>query len=148
MCHSRYRSYDAPVPDHRTVVGDPPDDDVRASDDERERAVTALRGHAHAGRLDAAELEERLGRALGAITRGELAALFSDLPDARRPRAEVPARRRSHRREPLAYLPLVLLLVAIWAVTGAGYFWPIWPLLWFAFASMGGFRRGNRSVIR
>jgi hypothetical protein len=24
---------------------------------------------------------------------------------------------------------LSVLLVAIWALTGAGYFWPIWPIL-------------------
>ena len=25
-------------------------------------------------------------------------------------------------------IPLAILLVAIWALTGAGYFWPIWPI--------------------
>jgi hypothetical protein len=25
-------------------------------------------------------------------------------------------------------VPLAILLVAIWALTGAGYFWPIWPI--------------------
>ena len=38
------------------------DPDLRASDDERERLVTLLRGHAQDGRLDADELEERIGK--------------------------------------------------------------------------------------
>ena len=25
-------------------------------------------------------------------------------------------------------IPLAILLVAIWALTGAGYFWPMWPI--------------------
>ena len=49
-------------------------------------------------------------------------------------------------------LAIAVLLVAIWALTGAGYFWPVWPLLWFAFASLGHLRRprrlGNTGVIR
>jgi hypothetical protein len=28
-----------------------------------------------------------------------------------------------------AYLSVMALLVAIWALTGAGYFWPVWPAL-------------------
>src|SRR6266852_3263836 len=27
------------------------------------------------------------------------------------------------------YLPVNLLLIAIWAAAGGGYFWPIWPIL-------------------
>ena len=25
---------------------------------------------------------------------------------------------------------LVVLCIAIWLVTGAGYFWPVWVILW------------------
>jgi uncharacterized membrane protein len=28
-----------------------------------------------------------------------------------------------------AYVGVNLMLVGIWATTGAGYFWPIWPML-------------------
>jgi hypothetical protein len=28
-----------------------------------------------------------------------------------------------------AFVTTSLLLVAIWALTGAGYFWPVWPIL-------------------
>ena len=44
-------------------------------------------------------------------------------------------------------LAIAVLLVAIWAVTGAGYFWPMWPLAWFAFAGLMRWR-GNTGVIR
>jgi hypothetical protein len=27
------------------------------------------------------------------------------------------------------YAAVSLLLVAIWALTGMGYFWPVWPIL-------------------
>jgi fatty acid desaturase len=34
-----------------------------------------------------------------------------------------------------AFLATAVLLVAIWALTGAGYFWPVWPILgWGLFA--------------
>ena len=95
--------------------------DVLASDPEREQVAEALRRHAAAGRLDPDELDERLGRALTARTRAELEPLVADLPaPTPRPRRQIP------RIPPV--LPLAILLVAIWALTGAGYFWPIWPI--------------------
>jgi hypothetical protein len=34
-----------------------------------------------------------------------------------------------------AFVATSVLLVAIWALTGAGYFWPVWPILgWGVFA--------------
>ena len=53
---------------------------TRASDADRERALRALRRHYAAGRLDAAELEERVDQAARARYRAELRALFTDLP--------------------------------------------------------------------
>ena len=32
------------------------------------------------------------------------------------------------------------LLIAIWAVTGAGYFWPVWPMLGWGVPLMLGMR--------
>ncbi len=55
---------------------------LRASHDDRDRAVEALRVAAGDGRITAAELDERVGAALTARTYGELAALISDLPAA------------------------------------------------------------------
>ena len=53
---------------------------IRASDAERERAATALRDHAAAGRLTLEELSERAGRAYGAVTLDELEEIGRDLP--------------------------------------------------------------------
>jgi Domain of unknown function (DUF1707) len=54
--------------------------DIRISDTEREEAVSALGEHLSSGRLELTEYEERCGRAVAARTRGELEALFTDLP--------------------------------------------------------------------
>jgi uncharacterized membrane protein YecN with MAPEG domain len=97
--------------------------DLLASDAERERVAETLRTHAAAGRLDPDELEQRLAIAFAARTRADLVPLVADLPTAT-PRART--RREFPRVAPV--IPLAILLVAIWALTGAGYFWPIWPI--------------------
>jgi hypothetical protein len=56
------------------------DDSVRVSDAERDATVRTLGEHAAVGRLTLDELEDRAGQALAARTRGDLAALTSDLP--------------------------------------------------------------------
>jgi hypothetical protein len=65
------------------------DDSLRVSDAERDAAVKALGDHAAVGRLTLDELEDRAGQALSAKTRGELAALTSDLPQQATPDAAV-----------------------------------------------------------
>ena len=61
-----------------------PDDlpDLRASDEDRNRVVEALRVAGGDGRLSAGELDDRLESALTARTLGELAGLTADLPAA------------------------------------------------------------------
>ncbi|MFF4508895.1 DUF1707 domain-containing protein [Streptomyces sp. NPDC001401] len=54
--------------------------DLRASHEDRDRVVDALRIAAGDGRLDAEELDMRLESALSARTLGELAQLTADLP--------------------------------------------------------------------
>jgi len=66
------------------------EDDLRASDAEREQLVDALRAHAADGRLTTDELEERSAAAYSATTRGELVALRRDLPEAAPPAAPPP----------------------------------------------------------
>jgi Domain of unknown function (DUF1707)/2TM domain len=102
--------------------------DLRASDADRDRVAERLRAAAGEGRLTADELEERVERALSARTEAELEQLLSDLPAPAAPR-----QRRSRRvwdsEHVRAYVAVNVMLVAIWALTGGGYFWPIWPIL-------------------
>jgi hypothetical protein len=97
--------------------------ELLASDADRERIAERLRTAAGEGRLTPAELEERLERAFSARTDAELRPLVADLPS---PPREPRPRDHSHVR---AYVSVCLMLVVIWALTGAGYFWPIWPIL-------------------
>jgi hypothetical protein len=53
---------------------------LRASDADRDRAVSKLTSHFEAGRLTSEEFDDRSGRALRARTQGELAELLADLP--------------------------------------------------------------------
>jgi hypothetical protein len=55
---------------------------MRVSDTERETAAAELREHFASGRLDQEELNERLSAVFAAKTRGDLSALFTDLPSA------------------------------------------------------------------
>jgi hypothetical protein len=112
--------------------------DVLASDPEREAVAEALRGHAVAGRLDADELEQRLERAFSARTRADLVPLVADLP------APSPRLRRELPSVP-PVIPIAVLLVAIWALTGAGYFWPMWPI---GAMLIGAFKHSGRVITR
>ena len=104
----------------------PPPHDVRASDAERDKVATALRDHAGDGRLDPDELDKRLDLAYAARTRGDLVPLLADLPSEDE---ETRPRPRSDEPGPLPPLVFVsLVLIVIWAFSGAGYFWPMWPI--------------------
>jgi Domain of unknown function (DUF1707) len=56
---------------------------TRIGDSERDKAAEYLREHMAAGRLDAAEFDERVSRALTAKFASDLDALFTDLPEPR-----------------------------------------------------------------
>ncbi len=109
-----------------------PDDGMRASDAERESTANQLREHGAAGRLAVEELEQRVGAAYAARTHGELRALLGDLPDAPPARPVAPRRRDGGEWAP--FLQVSAVLVAIWALSGAGYFWPAWVMIWWGFA--------------
>ncbi len=70
---------------------------MRVSDAERQVVVDRLAEHFADGRLDHAEFDERVGRAMSAKTRADLTGLFADLPE---PRAEVAPWLRSGRLSP------------------------------------------------
>ena len=56
------------------------DSGQRVGNTEREAAIEALNQHWQAGRLDPAEHERRTTAAYAAVTKGDLDALFADLP--------------------------------------------------------------------
>ena len=128
MCYARQTHHyrEAAPPVEEPLRRDPA---LRASDAERESTVTLLREHGAAGRLDVGELEQRVGTAYEARTRGELSALLDDLPATPARTTRPAARRRDHHHGDWSlYLGVSVLLVLIWALTGAGYFWPVWPI--------------------
>jgi hypothetical protein len=119
----------------------PPDPNLRASDEDRDRTAAQLREHHAVGRLTSDEFTERLDTAFRAKTVGELDGLLRDLPridlyrlsDApltREPMQAHPARRRSGSGEWRAawasWFTVTALCVFIWALTGHGYPWWVW----------------------
>jgi hypothetical protein len=56
-------------------------DEVRVGDAERDDALQLLAEHLAAGRIDIDEHSERTSRIIAARTRGEIKAVFADLPD-------------------------------------------------------------------
>jgi hypothetical protein len=135
---------------------------LRASDADRERFVETLRQHHVEGRLTVDELAERTERAYAARTLGDLDALGTDLPPLTPPapppgpppaappgwdpaapglppRMRPPGPRRAAAKANLLrfllwYGLLTVVLIVIWAASGRGYFWPVWPILGFMLA--------------
>jgi len=114
---------------------------LRVSDADRDAVVTELGEHFQAGRLDAAELDDRTGRALRARVRSDLDEVLTDLP--RTPPVSGGQQAAARSRSPLVLLlvpaGVVAVLVAVALVAGtagggwhhhwaAGIFW--WPLWW------------------
>jgi Domain of unknown function (DUF1707) len=130
MCHARHhrqRSARRSVED--ALRQDP---ELRASDAERESTVTLLREHGAAGRIDVEELELRVGAAYAARTRGDLPRASAAVA---RPTNQQVRRHHDHARQAWTTFAYVsALLVAIWALSGAGYFWPAWVIVWWGLA--------------
>jgi len=101
------------------------DQHLRVSDAERQAVADRLAQHFADGRLDQAEFDDRVGRAMSAKTRADLSGLFSDLPETGAPAVpEGPRRRHGH-----PVLLLVLLIVAA-SMFAHVLWWTAWPLLW------------------
>jgi hypothetical protein len=114
--------------------------DLRVSDDERERTVRALRHHYSVGRITSAELEQRIGRAYAARQRSDLASLLADLPSDRGVRIASGLSRADRialRAHAASFGAVNGGLVAIWAATGGGDFWPGWAMAgWAPFVAL------------
>ena len=96
-------------------LGFPPAPHLRASDADRERIAAFLKRHCVEGRLTPDELSERLERAYGARTLGDLARLTTDLP-----RVEPdPPPRRVGRPVAAVFAAAALALVAAAALPSA-----------------------------
>jgi hypothetical protein len=103
------------------------DQHMRVSDAERQAVADRLSEHFSSGRLDQAEFDERVGRAMNAKTRGDLNGLFDDLPETGAPaRPELPGHRRRH---PV----LVVALLIFVAIAAAHAVAVAVPWLWLGF---------------
>lgn len=114
---------------------DPYDGQQRVSDAERQAVTDRLAQHFADGRLDHAEFDERVGRAIGAKTRADLSGLFADLPDTAV--AAVPQRLQgpqgSLRRQPRRRHRHPVLLIALLVILAIAAAHAVLPLLWFGF---------------
>ena len=129
-------------------AGPSADEHMRVSDAERQAVADRLAEHFSAGRLDQAEFDERVGRAMSAKTRADLSGLFDDLPETGAPAATDQARgpaRRRHRH------PVLLVALIVFVAIAAAHV--VWPLLWigalvaivlFATGTIGHARSGER----
>jgi Domain of unknown function (DUF1707) len=115
--------------DHQAFTRNGPRDrSLRAADSDREAVAETLREQHVAGRLDTAELQERIERCYTAKSYADLDAIVADLPH----QEPDPQRIRSLSSWPrLALVPLAL--IAIVAVSHGHLFWLAIPLLFFFF---------------
>ena len=131
------------------------DGSLRPGNADRERVVAQLNTAFSEGRLDVAELDERVAAAYAAKTLGELVPLTADLPVGQQGRTSAPARREANAPVPAGApspavrwapvtgaLGLFLVNVVIWGAISLGtgeliYFWPIWTAIPLALALVG-----------
>jgi hypothetical protein len=118
---------------------------IRASDDEREQVATILRAAMTEGRLNLEEGEERLAAAYAATYRDDLTPLTADLPGGgRHALAETPQAKayvRRHVRRHAGFIAAVAaVLVGLWVLSGAHFFWPAIPLAFLFFGFFGRLR--------
>jgi Domain of unknown function (DUF1707) len=114
--------------------GQDADQHLRVSDAERQAVADRLAEHYADGRLDQAEFDERVGRAMSAKTRADLNGLFDDLPEMSGPSPAgaqgapaMPVSPRRRHRHPvlLVVLAVIVAMAVIHAVT--------LPWLWIGF---------------
>lgn len=128
------------VPSRRASVVNP---GMRVSDAERAAVTDRLAKHYGEGRLDQAEFDERMEKAMTAKTQSDFSGLFADLPGSE---AAGPAP-RPRRRHPQRFLFLVLAVVLAAAV-GHVLVQSVIPLLLIGLVGFFWLRRGPRQPRR
>jgi hypothetical protein len=152
-----------------------PGDHLRVSDAERQQVVDALSRHTGEGRLSIDEFEDRSTQALAARTRADLGGVLADLPAL--PDVDGPATRwagaytvvpaptpmpapgrspapirsgpRCHGMSGAwrSFAFVSRLMIAIWLMSGLGYFWPVWVIVpWGLTMVLGSRPRRSRQI--
>ncbi|HVB46413.1 MAG TPA: DUF1707 domain-containing protein [Streptosporangiaceae bacterium] len=122
--------------------------DMRVSDAERSDVADQLSKHYSDGRLDQAEFNERLERAMNAKTRADFHGLFTDLPDE--PAEPAPGAQRAaaiirpRRRYPLPRILFLALVVVIAAVATRPLLHSVFPWLLIAVVAFLWLHDGRR----
>ena len=113
----------------------PADPNMRISDADRAEVADRLSKHYSDGRLDQAEFNERLDRAMQAKTQSDLAGLFADLPPTVEPDPAAKAVRQPDRRpgtrRPLHRTLGLILVVVVAVIVAHALTWPFFSLMGF-----------------
>ena len=107
---------------------------TRVGDLEREAARARLVEAYAAGRIDAPELESRAEAVWGATRSADFAAVVDDLGEDPAPPGAL-----GHRlvRDLLVFLICGAIAVLVWHLTGKGFFWPVWVLVYTGLPLLG-----------
>ncbi len=107
-------------------------DDIRIGDAERRELADVLATHYADGRLDEAEFQERVGKAMAARTRRDLKGLLADLPSlAPESSDHLPyAHAHPHRRGRALAVGLVLVALVVAVHFAVGLFLVPWHGAW------------------
>ena len=109
---------------------------MRISDADRAEVTDRLSKHYSDGRLDQAEFNERLDRAMNAKTQADLNGLFADLPATDEPdkavKAPRPPDRRPANRRPVQRVVGLILITVVAIFVARALMWPFFGLFGFA----------------
>jgi len=114
----------------------PANPQMRISDADRAEVADRLSKHYSDGRLDQAEFNERLDRAMNAKTQADLNGLFADLPPTDEPdkavKAARPPDRRPANRRPVQRVVGLILIAVVAIFVARALMWPFFGLFGFA----------------